>query len=85
MYLLSRIIRRLRFRKSLKGDESRNVVDGMVKARQLYKRLTVVAHPDKNPEKEKIAEELMARVVANRFNYAELLLIEKEVQNKLGK
>lgn len=85
MYLISRIIRQLRFRKSLKCDESVNVVDGMVKARQLYKRLSIAAHPDKNTENEELAEDFMARIVANRFNYVELLLIGKAVNEKLGK
>ena len=49
MNLFSRFFHRIRFRKTIKEDQSKNVVDGMVKARKLYKELSVAAHPDKYP------------------------------------
>lgn len=73
----------MRFRRSISADESNNVVDGMVKARLLYKRLSVLAHPDKHPDKPEVAQELMSAIVANRYNYAVLLRLEEEVAAKL--
>lgn len=83
MNILSRFIKRLKFRSTITSDESNNVVDGMVKAQQLYKELSLVAHPDRNPDKAEIAEELMKRIVENRFNYAALLSLKQEVSEKL--
>ena len=81
--LISRLIKRIKFRKTITGDESTNVVDGMVKARKLYKELCAIAHPDRNQYKSDIAEEIMKRIVANKHNYSELLYIQKEVEEKL--
>ncbi len=83
MGIITRFINRIRIRKSIRKDESTNVVDGMVRARLLYKRLSVLAHPDKNPDRREIAEDIMARITANRFNYAGLIQIEKEIEKKL--
>ncbi|MDL2244255.1 hypothetical protein LJC54_01950 [Parabacteroides sp. OttesenSCG-928-J18] len=81
--MILRILKRIKFRRTIKSDESTNVVDGMVKARQLYKELSKISHPDRNPEFSDVAEELMQRIVANRFNYAALLLLKQEVIEKL--
>jgi hypothetical protein len=83
MNVFVRFLRRLRFRRTLKIDESTNVVDGIVKARKLYKELCAIAHPDRNQYKSDIAEEIMKRIVANKHNYSELLFIQKEVEEKL--
>lgn len=83
MNLFSRFFARIRFRKHIKKDESANVVDSMVKARRLYKQLSVAAHPDKHPDKTDIAEDLMQRITANRHNYSELLRLKDEVDEKL--
>ncbi len=85
MNILTRYINRLRLRRKTKRNESRNVVDGMVKARTLYKRLANTVHPDhyENPDKRELAEELMRRVNGNRFNYSELVKLEKEIKEKL--
>ena len=85
MNLISRFIKRLRFRKSIKDDQSSNVVDSMVKARLLYRELSIKAHPDRNPSKEMEAAELMKKVSKNRYNYAALLLLEKEIHKMLNK
>lgn len=84
MNIFIRFFRRLRFRRTINGDETANVVDGMVKARRLYKELSVVAHPDRNPDKREIAEDIMSRIVANKHNYSELLSIKEEVKEKLS-
>lgn len=83
MNILKRLINRIRFKKIIKTDESINVVDSMVKARLLYRELSKVAHPDRNPGKEKVAEQIMKRVVANKHNYACLLELREEVKNSL--
>lgn len=84
MNIFLRILKRVRFRKSISYDESKNVVDGMAKAKELYKELSIKTHPDRNPNNREIAEELMQRIVANRFNYSILLLLKKEVEEKLN-
>lgn len=83
MNIFSRFINRLRVRKTIKTDQSANVVDSMVKARKLYKALCIKAHPDKHHEQQAIAEELMKRVVANRYDYKGLLQLQAEIKEKL--
>ncbi len=68
---------------AVKQDESNNVVDSMVLARRLYKELSVKAHPDRNPNRQAEAEDLMKRIVDNRFNYAALVALKQEVTEKL--
>ena len=84
MNIFSRLINRLRFRKTIKTDQSTNVVDSMVKARKLYKELCIKTHPDKHLGQQAIAEELMKKVVANRFDYNGLLQLQTEIKEKLG-
>ena len=84
MNIFSRFINRLRFRKTIKTDQSTNVVDSIVKARKLYKELCIKTHPDKHPEQQVIAEELMKKVVANRYDYNGLLQLHAEIKEKLG-
>lgn len=83
--MLRNFINRILFRKSLKGDESINVVNSMAKAQRLYKKLAILAHPDNNPEKVEQAKDLMQRIVENKKNYANLLLIQQEVEKTLNK
>ncbi len=83
MNILKRLITRIRFRKSIKSDESTNVVDGIVKARKLYKELCVVAHPDKHCLKQDIAQDLMQRITENKHNYAALIALKAEIEEKL--
>lgn len=80
---IKRFFTRLRFRRSLKSDESANVVDSMVKAHQLYKELVIAAHPDKHIENKDVAEDLMKRVAANKHNYLALVSLKKEIEEKL--
>lgn len=83
MRILNRLYNRIRLKKRFKGDESRNVVDGMAKARRLYKELALKAHPDRNPHQRELAEELTARLANNKFNYIGLLELKKEIEKKL--
>lgn len=77
--------KRLRFRRTIISDESVNVVNSMARARQLYKRLAILAHPDNNPQNVELAKELMQRIVENKKNYANLLRIEQDVKEMLNK
>ena len=84
MNIFTRFINRLKFRKTIKTDQSVNVVDSIVKARKLYKELCIKTHPDRHREQQAVAEELMKKVVANRFDYNGLLQLQDEIQEKLG-
>ena len=83
MNIFIRIINRIRFRRAIKGDESANVVDSMVKARKLYKELSLAVHPDRHPDRRETSENLMRRVTANRHNYSELLKLKTEIEENL--
>ena len=83
MNVFVRFLKRLKFRRTLKIDESTNVVDGMVKARKLYKKLSLAVHPDRHPDRRKTAESLMRRVTSNKRNYSELLKLKTEIEKKL--
>lgn len=83
MNVISRILNRWRFRKSIKGDQTQNVVDGMVRAKTLYKELCQLAHPDRHQDKKEDAEDIMQRVVANRHNYSKLMALKREIEEKL--
>lgn len=83
MNILKRLIRRIRFRKSIKSDESTNVVDGIVKARKLYKELCMEAHPDRHPLKRDVAQDLTQRITENKHNYSALVSLKTEIEEKL--
>lgn len=83
MNILNRLYNWIRLKKRFNGDESRNVVDGMAKARRLYKELAIKAHPDRNPYKRDLAEEITARLTSSKFNYMSLLELKKEIEEKL--
>ena len=80
---ISRFFARLKFRQVIKTDESSNVVDSMVKARKLYKELSIAAHPDKHPSKKNVAEKLMQQVTANKYNYSVLISLKNEIEEDL--
>ena len=85
MNVIIRIINRIRFKKHIRYDESSNVIDGMIKAKRLYKELSRKAHPDCNPERIQMAESLMRQIIANKHNYAALQSLEQEVNERLNK
>lgn len=84
MSIISHFFNRLKFRRTITSDESLNVVDGIAKAQKLYKKLCVKAHPDHNQDRIEVAEDLMKRIVANKFNYEILRQLESEINEKLG-
>jgi hypothetical protein len=66
-----------------KIDASNNVVDSIAKAKSLHKSLILKAHPDKHPNKTELAQLLTGLININRYNYSELLKIEKRINNEL--
>lgn len=83
MKFIRRLLNRLRFRKIIKRDESANVVEGIAKARKLYKELIKKTHPDLHVDNKLLAQEITQRINENRFNYEGLLLLKNEVKEKL--
>ena len=82
-----RFIRKLLGRKPKSvavNSQNINVVDSIVKARALYKQLVIKAHPDKNPEKRELAEEITQQLTSNKRNYQELLRIKKIIEEQLN-
>ncbi len=63
--------------------ESVNVVESIASAKALHKELIIKAHPDKNPTKVELAQELSELINVNRFNYRELLKLKERVENEL--
>ena len=83
MNIIRKILNRRRFKKTLKEDQSQNVVDGMVKAKTLYKELCKLAHPDRHQDNKEWAEDMMKRIVSNQHNYNTLLALKGEIEEKL--
>lgn len=79
-------VKRLKWRRKVnkkeKIDEGLNVVAGISRAKVLYKKLIIAAHPDRHPENMEFYQELTDRITANRYNYNELLKIEQELTDK---
>lgn len=84
MRFIKRFLNRIRFKKNIKHDESSNVVNGITKARSLYKELIQKTHPDLHKEQKEIAEELSQRINENKYNYDVLILIKQEIEEKLN-
>lgn len=85
MNIVTRFINRLRYRKTIiTSNQSSNVVEGMAKARKLYKELCFRAHPDRHPEKRGIAESLFKRVKQSRYDYATLVSLKNEIEKDLS-
>ena len=83
MNIFQRLLNRIRFKRTIKRNESTNVVNGIAKARKLYKELILKVHPDRNQEQKEIAEELIQRINENKYNYEALLLLKQEIEEKL--
>lgn len=85
MNIITRLINRIFFKfKKVHKDESKNVVDGMVKANKLYKELIIKAHPDRNQDKRILAEKITEKLINNKHNYAELLKLKDEINKYLS-
>lgn len=75
--------KRLRLRRKIHIDEGLNVVEGISKAKTLYKELIRKAHPDRHPQKEELAKEITEAINNNRHNYRGLLELKKRVETEL--
>lgn len=75
--------KRLRLRRKIHIDEGLNVVEGISKAKTLYKELIRKAHPDRHPQKEELAKEITEAINNNRYNYRGLLELKKRVETEL--
>jgi hypothetical protein len=64
-------------------DEALNVVQSISKAKELHRHLVIKAHPDKHPQNVGLATELTKLINYNRFNYRELLVIERRIEQEL--
>ncbi|MBD5353442.1 MAG: J domain-containing protein [Bacteroides sp.] len=64
-------------------EEYDNVVASIAQCKQLYKRLSILAHPDRNLDKVKIATELTEEINANRYNFSMLKRLEERVNTEL--
>ena len=64
-------------------SESINVVESIAGAKTLHKELIRKAHPDKNPIKIELAQELTELINLNRYNYRELLKLKERIENEL--
>lgn len=65
------------------AEDELNIVQSMAKCKKLHKRLCVLAHPDKHPDKEELATAIMNEVNNNRFNYSELTKLEQRIKEEL--
>lgn len=66
------------------NKESLNLVNSISKAKPLYKKLILLAHPDKHPEKTELATLLSQKLNLERYNYNKLLELEEEIQRDLA-
>ena len=64
-------------------SESVNVVESIASAKSLHKELIRLAHPDKNPMKIELAQEITELLNMNRYNYRELLKLKERIENEL--
>ena len=83
MMLLNFIYRYFGRKRNKNYDDCKNVVNSIAKAKSLHKRLIVLDHPDKNPDKVELATKLSELVNENRYNYSELLKLEERIKNEL--
>lgn len=71
------------FRKREKDMDVANIVQPMSKAKVLYRELVKLTHPDRNPQKRELAEELTQQVNQARFDYHKLLVLQKQIEEQL--
>ncbi len=60
-----------------------NIVESIAKCKSLHKKLVILAHPDKHKDHQELAEELTKAINRARYDYAELLKLQKRVESEL--
>lgn len=83
MKLTELIIKYLKKKSVANYNDCNNVVDSIAKAKQLHKSLIVRCHPDKNIKHHDLALQLSELVNSNRYNYLELVKLEKRINKEL--
>lgn len=63
--------------------EGNNIVQSMARCKRLHKELSILAHPDKHPNKTEIANDIMSQINIYRFNYSKLKELEIRINNEL--
>ena len=64
-------------------EDCNNIVQSMARCKKLYKKLTILCHPDKHPYKTDIATDIMNEINNNRYNYSELVKLKKRIKEEL--
>jgi hypothetical protein len=70
-------------KKHLDG-EVENIATSISKGREcklMYTELIKIVHPDKNPEKIELSKKYTGLLNRNRYNYAQLTILQQEVLN----
>lgn len=67
-----------------RDNEELNVINSIANAKRLYKELIVKAHPDKHPNNIELAQSLTEEINNSRYNYNELVKLEKMIKEKLN-
>lgn len=67
-----------------RDNEELNVINSIANAKRLYKELIVKAHPDKHPNNIELAQFLTEEINNSRYNYNELVKLEKMIKEKLN-
>jgi hypothetical protein len=68
------------------GDTAKNIALSISMSKKLYKELIVKVHPDRFQDELKVkATELSARITKSKRNHDELVTLQGEVENFLGK
>lgn len=66
-------------------EQAENIVKTISKSKELYKTLIAKVHPDRIPEEKKeTANALSQKITLARYNYTELVAIEKKVNEFLN-
>ena len=68
---------------STKNDYN-NIVQSIARCKRLYKKLSVLAHPDKHPNKVELANSIMEQINTSRFDYQKLKELEKRINYELS-
>lgn len=83
MGIITRLLNLFKRRQYASAKESCNIVNSMAKCKALHKKLTILAHPDRNASKAEIAHNITSLLNENRFNYQKLLELEQQIKNEL--
>ena len=81
--MIIRLMKRFFKKRYIEPSEGLNVVEGISKAKSLYRELILKAHPDRHATKEGLAKELTELINMHKYNYRELVKLKERVENEL--